>query len=92
MRIDIDEEDAWRYQKGACATAFVRGNASICFPLQFLRVEPYILPKVSFTGNNIEKIDTRVLQVLYRFDPPEFPIYVGQLLDVFLETSMPDEE
>lgn len=88
MRIDIDEEDAWRYQKGAPATAFVRGNANLCFPMQFLRLEPYILPKVSYTGNNIEKIDTRVLQVLYQFEPSNIPVYVGQLLDVFIETTI----
>lgn len=90
MRIDIDEEDAWRYQKGAPATAFIRGNANLSFPMKFLRVEPCILPKVSFTGNNIEKIDTRVLQVLYQFEPGNIPVYVGQLLDVFIETTIED--
>ncbi|HEY2810449.1 MAG TPA: biotin/lipoyl-binding protein [Rhabdochlamydiaceae bacterium] len=84
LRIDIDEEDAWRYQKGARATAFVRGNSSMHFPLQFERIEPYIIPKASFTGQIIERIDTRVLQVLYRFQS-NLPIYAGQILDVFLE-------
>lgn len=91
MRIDIDEEDAWRYQEGSKATAFIRGNADINFPMEFLRVEPYILPKVSFTGNNIERIDTRVLQVLYRFEKGNLPVYPGQLLDVYLETPPLEE-
>jgi HlyD family secretion protein len=85
MRIDIDEEDAWRFQKGSPATAFVRGNASIHFPMTFLRIEPYIIPKTSLTGETIERIDTRVLQVLYRFEKRDLPIYAGQLLDVYIE-------
>lgn len=87
LRIDIDEEDAWRYKQGARATAFVRGNSAIHFPLQFMRVEPYIVPKASFTGQLIERIDTRVLQVLYQFERSDLPIYAGQLLDVFLEVA-----
>jgi HlyD family secretion protein len=89
LRIDIDEEDAWRYQKGSRATAFVRGNSNIHFPLQFFRVEPYIVPKASFTGQIIERIDTRVLQLLYRFENKELPIYAGQILDVYIEVAGP---
>jgi HlyD family secretion protein len=85
MRIDIDEEDAWRFQKGSAATAFVRGNPSIHFPMTFVRVEPYVIPKTSLTGEVIERIDTRVLQVLYRFEKGDLPIYAGQLLDVYIE-------
>jgi HlyD family secretion protein len=85
MRIDIDEEDCWRFRQGARATAFVRGNAEIHFPMEFLRVEPYVIPKTSFTGETIERIDTRVLQVLYRFDKGDLPVYAGQLLDVYIE-------
>ena len=86
MRIDIDEEDCWRFLKGSKATAFVRGNANICFPMKFLRIEPYVIPKLSFTGETTERLDTRVLQVLYRFEQMDLPIYPGQLLDVYIET------
>ncbi|MGB7979019.1 MAG: biotin/lipoyl-binding protein [Chlamydiales bacterium] len=87
MRIDIDEEDCWRFQKGARATAFVRGNANISFPMKFLRIEPYVIPKTSFTGETIERLDTRVLQVLYQFDRMDLPVYAGQLLDVYIEAA-----
>jgi len=87
LRIDIDQEDAWRYKKGTPATAFVRGNSRLKYPLQFVRVEPFIVPKASFTGQTSERIDTRVLQVLYRFEDVDIDIYAGQLLDVYLEAS-----
>lgn len=87
VRIDVDEDDAWRYRKGAAATAFVRGNSLIKFPLTFNRVEPYVIPKSSFTGETTERVDTRVLQVLYNFDKGDLPIYAGQILDIFIEAE-----
>lgn len=87
VRIDIDEDDAWRYEQGSKATAFVRGNRNINFPLTFLRVEPYIIPKTSFTGVTVERVDTRVLQVLYQFDKKDMPIFLGQILDIFIESK-----
>jgi len=77
MRIDIDEEDCWRFYNGAKATAFVRGNANIQFPMKFIRVEPYVIPKTSYTGETIERIDTRVLQVIYQFDQSDLPVFQG---------------
>lgn len=85
IRIDIDEEDSWRYCKGAQARAFVRGNSNMNYALKFVRIEPYIIPKASFTGQVVERIDTRVLQVLYQFEKRELPVYTGQLLDVYFE-------
>ncbi len=87
LRIDIDEEDSWRYEKGSSATAYVRGNYSISIPLEFVYLEPYIIPKKSLTGSDIERVDTRVLQVVYRFKKNKFPVYLGQLLDVYIQAK-----
>lgn len=87
VRIDIDEDDAWRYEPGSAATAFVRGNRNISFPLKYFRTEPYIIPKSSFTGETVERVDTRVLQVLYEFEKNDLPVYPGQVLDIFIESQ-----
>ncbi len=87
MRIDVDEDDAWRFRPGAKAVAFVRGNRNISFPMTYFRTEPYIIPKSSFTGETVERVDTRVLQVLYQFERKDLPIYAGQILDVFIESE-----
>lgn len=87
VRVDIAEEDAWRLQKGAPAVAFVRGNSRISFPLTFIRIEPYLIPKRSFTGSSVERVDTRVLQVLYQFERKNLPVYPGQILDVFISAN-----
>jgi HlyD family secretion protein len=87
VRIDIDEDDCWRYKSNAAATAFVRGNSHINFPLKFVRIEPYIIPKSSFTGETTERVDTRVLQVLYSFYREDLPVYAGQVLDIYIESE-----
>lgn len=85
IRVEVDEDDAWRVQKGAPATAFVRGNSSISVPLTFLYIEPFIIPKTALTGENTERVDTRVLQVIYSFDPKKLPIYPGQIMDIYIK-------
>jgi hypothetical protein len=85
IRINIDEEDAWRFLPNSQAQAFVRGNSRISCTLSFVRIEPYLVPKRSLTGDNTEQTDTRVLQVIYQFDKGNLPVYVGQVVDIFIE-------
>ncbi len=85
VRVDVDENDAWRLEPGAPAEAFVRGNRTLHAPIEFVRVEPYVLPKKSLTGDSTERVDTRVLQVLYRFKRRALPVFVGQQMDVFVK-------
>jgi len=85
VRLDIDEADAWRFRAGARAVAYLRGNASISVPLTFVRIEPFVTPKKSLTGASAERVDTRVLQVLFAFDRADLPVYVGQQMDIFVE-------
>jgi multidrug efflux pump subunit AcrA (membrane-fusion protein) len=82
VRVDIDENDAWRVRPDAPAVAFVRGNKDLSTPLRFVHIEPYVVPKHSLTGASTERVDTRVLQLIYAFDRGQLPIYVGQQMDV----------
>ena len=86
IRVDVDENDAWRLQPGSRATAYMRGNRDLKAELDFVRVEPYVTPKTSLTGGSTERVDTRVLQVVYSFGRDRLPAFVGQQLDVFIET------
>ncbi len=85
VRVDINEYDIPRYDYRMKATASFRGNTAKRFPLTFVRVEPYVIPKKSLTGSNTERVDTRVLQVIYRLDGPTPGAYVGQQLDIFFD-------
>ncbi len=91
VRADIDEQNATRIRKGQSAYGYLKGDPKITFPLEFIRVEPYVIPKVSLTGSSTERVDTRVLQVIYSLArPTDPPLYVGQQVDVFIEA--PDRQ
>ena len=85
VRVDVDEDDAWRIRSGAVATGCLRGNKDISTTLKFVRFEPYVLPKRSLTGDSTERVDTRVLQVVFSFTRGDLPLFVGQQMDVFID-------
>jgi multidrug resistance efflux pump len=91
IRVDIDEHDiprAYRaFKKGLKAIASPRGDPKMEFKLAFVRVEPYVIPKKSLTGDNTERVDTRVLQVIYEVEGEAPALYVGMQVDVFLDTE-----
>ena len=86
VRVDIDEFDIARFDSRSAASAVPRGSLQERYPLTFVRVEPFVVPKKSLTGDNTERVDTRVLQVIYECDPTgRPPLFVGQQLEVFIE-------
>lgn len=85
VRVDVDEHDVPRFRPGQSGRGFVRGEAKVSLPLRFVRVEPITVPKQSLTGAGNERIDTRVLQVIYAIESAPATVYVGQQIDVFLD-------
>jgi multidrug resistance efflux pump len=88
VRVDVDENDIPRLPRAlekAPARAMLRGDPGQQFPLHYVRVEPYVIPKKSLTGDNTERVDTRVLQVIYALEQSPRRVYVGQQLDVYIE-------
>jgi HlyD family secretion protein len=92
VRVDIDENDAWRFRPESKAVAYLRGNRKFQTDLALVWVEPYVVPKKSLTGDSTERVDTRVLQALYSFDRTKLPVFVGQQMDVFIEAPAFDDE
>jgi multidrug efflux pump subunit AcrA (membrane-fusion protein) len=89
IRVDVSEADAWRVRPGVHGIASVRGNSAMRFPISFVRFEPYVIPKMSLTGDSTERVDTRVLEVIFRFDQSTDAVYVGQQMDVYIEGRTP---
>jgi HlyD family secretion protein len=85
IRVDVEEHEAWRVRPEAKATAAVRGNADLKTPVSFVRFEPFVVPKRSLTGDSTERVDTRVLQVIYQIEETNLPLFVGQQMDVFID-------
>jgi HlyD family secretion protein len=88
LRADVDEDNASRVRASCRALAYIKGRRETAIPLHFVRIEPYIVPKKSLTGESSERVDTRVLQIIFRFEQNATQsIYVGQQMDVFLDAG-----
>lgn len=62
----------------------VRGTG-LTLPLQFVRVQPYVSPKIQLSNQRQERVDVRVLPVIFRFTPAAGQaLYPGQLVDVYI--------
>jgi multidrug efflux pump subunit AcrA (membrane-fusion protein) len=85
IRADVDEQNAWQVRTNEPAVAFLKGDTKNALPIRFVRIEPYVVPKRSLTGDSAERVDTRVLQIIFELDRPVVPLYVGQQVDVFIQ-------
>jgi len=62
----------------------VRGT-NIKIPLQFVRVQPYVSPKIELSDQRQERVDVRVLPVIFKIDKPQtVNLYPGELVDVYI--------
>ena len=59
-------------------------GTDIKVPLEFVRVQPYISPKIELSNQKQEQVDLRVLPVIFRFQKQDAPVYPGQMVDVFI--------
>jgi multidrug resistance efflux pump len=87
VRADIDEVDIPRFQAGRPAVVSPRGGASMQIPATFVRTEPLVIPKKSLTGASTERVDTRVLQVIYAITGDVAGRFPGQQVDLFIEAG-----
>ncbi|WP_252258953.1 efflux RND transporter periplasmic adaptor subunit [Erythrobacter aurantius] len=94
VRVDIDENEAVRVKLGAPATISPRGAAEIRVEASFVRVEPQVVPKRSLTNSAAERVDVRVLQVIYALpQSKEAEVFrVGQQIDAFVAADASGEE
>jgi HlyD family secretion protein len=66
------------------AELYVRGTDTH-LPLTFVRIQPIISPKIELSNERQERVDVRVLPVIFRFEnPKDSHLYPGQLVDVYV--------
>jgi HlyD family secretion protein len=62
----------------------VRGSA-VKIPMQFIRMQPIVSPKIELSDQRQERVDVRVLPIIFRVEKPkELNLYPGQLVDVYI--------
>lgn len=66
------------------ARMFIRGT-NINIPLEYVRAQPYVTPKIELSNQRTERVDVRVLPIIFRFaKPKDITLYPGQLVDVYI--------
>ncbi len=62
----------------------VRGS-STKLPLDYVRVQPFVSPKIELSDQRTERVDVRVLPVIFKIQKSESTyLYPGELVDVFI--------
>ncbi len=89
VRAQVDEEDLALLPMDTSALramARTRGGVVRDIPVTLLRVEPFARPKTDLTGANIERTDTRVIDVVFEMKPPaDLRLVPGQAVDVYID-------
>jgi multidrug efflux pump subunit AcrA (membrane-fusion protein) len=84
VRVDVDESEIDRAALGAPAVVSPRGNAGRRVRANFVRAEPLVVPKRSLTNESSERVDVRVLQLVYALPQDVAGFFVGQQVDAFI--------
>jgi HlyD family secretion protein len=62
----------------------IRGS-DVKIPLEFVRVQPFVSPKIELSDERQERVDVRVLPVIFKIEKPaNVNIYPGELVDVYI--------
>ncbi len=62
----------------------IRGS-NVKIPLQFVRVQPFVSPKIELSDQREERVDVRVLPVVFKVNKPaNINLYPGELVDVYI--------
>jgi HlyD family secretion protein len=62
----------------------IRGS-DVKIPLEFVRVQPYVSPKIELSDQRQERVDVRVLPVIFKIEQrTNVNIYPGELVDVYI--------
>ena len=63
----------------------VRGS-TVKIPLTYVRTQPIVSPKIELSDQRQERVDVRVLPIIFRIEKPQgVNLYPGQLVDVYIE-------
>lgn len=84
VRVEIDEADIARVRPEAKAMGALRGASQTPIALRFVRFEPEAVEKRALAGG-AERVDSRVIEAIYAFDPAKGRAFIGQRMDVSIE-------
>ena len=86
VRCYVDEILVPRLSLGSkmIAEMSIRGS-DVKIPLEFVRVQPYVSPKIELSDQRQERVDVRVLPVIFKIKQrAKVNLYPGELVDVYI--------
>ncbi|AOJ72935.1 MULTISPECIES: HlyD family secretion protein [Burkholderia] len=89
VRCYVDEILISRLPAGKMPKAHmsVRGTPTEA-DLEFVRVQPYVTPKIQLSNQRTERVDVRVLPVIFRVVPhKDLRLFPGQIVDVYIASD-----
>lgn len=90
LRVSINQLDIPYFDPKAPAEAFFQDNKQESIPLQFIRTEPYLTAKKYVSSGVVERMDTKVFQIIYQIKKQQdTKLFVGEIMDVFIEDIHP---
>jgi len=84
VRAEFDESEIGRFGIGDAAVATIRGRPDERIPLTLVRVEPLVVGKRTLSSSVDERVDTRVLQIVYTLAASGQQVFPGQQVDVYV--------
>ena len=84
LRVSIDQFNEPRFHPDCPAVAFRQGDTTTEFPLKFIHIEPFMVPKKYLTNELHEKVDTQVFEILYRIEKNNSHLFIGEQMDVYI--------
>ena len=70
------------------ATMFIRGLNNRSIPLTYVSFQPYTIPNIELSDERNERVDVRVLPIIFTFKKPtDINIFPGQLVDIYIKTN-----
>lgn len=87
LRVSIDPLKVSMLPPNSSAIAFRQGDQSTEFPLKFIHIEPFMVPKKYLTNEIDEKVDTQVFEILYRIANSNSHLLVGEQMDVYIDVE-----
>ena len=62
----------------------IRGT-NVKVPLTYVRVQPLVSPKIQLSDQRQERVDVRVLPIIFSFEKPKNTnLFPGELVDVYI--------
>lgn len=84
LRVSMDQFNIPKFHSDSPAVAFKQGEITTEFPLKFIHIEPFMVPKKYLTNSLHEKVDTQIFEILYRIEKNNSHLFIGEQMDVYI--------